>query len=158
MMMFNIFIHDLEVNMKSVLIRFGMTRISREVGTLTRGSCGGCGRLRRCPAQTASQPRCHGEPRWPSPTRDGCSPWSWPPKQRMNPARSARAGCRAGAGRSQGPRQASYMVRLCQGAARLCHRPAQEFLMWTAVGHGEGPVKVWYWGRDGKLKDGSISG
>lgn len=40
MMMFNVFIHNLEVNMKSVLIRFGMTRISREVGTLTRGAAG----------------------------------------------------------------------------------------------------------------------
>lgn len=40
MMMFNMFIHDLEVNIKSVLIRFGMTRISGKVGTLTRGSCG----------------------------------------------------------------------------------------------------------------------
>lgn len=43
MMMFNIFIHNLEVNMKSVLISVGMTRISGEVGTLARGGCGGCG-------------------------------------------------------------------------------------------------------------------
>lgn len=38
MMMFNMFIHDLEVNIKSALIGFGMTRISGKVGTLTGGA------------------------------------------------------------------------------------------------------------------------
>lgn len=37
-MMFNMFIHDLEVNIKSVLIGFGMTRNSGKVGRLPRGS------------------------------------------------------------------------------------------------------------------------
>ena len=41
MMMFNIFIHNLEVNMKSVLTSFGLTRIHGEVGTLARGGRGG---------------------------------------------------------------------------------------------------------------------
>lgn len=101
MMMFNVFIHNLEVNMKSVLIRFGMTRISREVGTLTRGGCRGYEGLRRCPTQRASRPCCHGEPRAAKPREGWVNVGSWgghhgfgPPKHGTSLALSAVEGCK----------------------------------------------------------------
>lgn len=88
--------------MKSVLIRFGMTRISREVGTLTRGSCRGYGGAETMP-HTNSFPTllpwgAEGGQAPPGLGERGVLGCFWPPQAWHKSRSSSRRGVQEGAG------------------------------------------------------------